>query len=128
MFYSETITYFTDLCVTVGRPPEILEPLLDMEIIAPEEAHLECDIDIGDPPARLVWYKDNKELRPGGKHEMEYGEEIATLVIRDTTTADAGTYRCEAANKLGRVETECTMVVQSKPLSLHIIIYLAKTE
>ena len=87
---------------------------MDMEIIAPEEAHLECDIDIGDPPAKLVWYKDNKEIRPGGKYTIEYGEEIATLVIRDTTTSDAGSYRCEAANKLGRVETECTMVVQSK--------------
>ena len=85
-----------------------------MEIIAPEEAHLECDIDIGDPPAKLVWYKDNKEIRPGGKYTIEYGDEIATLVIRDTTTSDAGSYRCEAANKLGRVETECTMVVQSK--------------
>ena len=85
-----------------------------MEIIAPEEAHLECDIDIGDPPAKLVWYKDNKEIRPGGKYTIEYGDEIATLVIRDTTTSDAGSYRCEAANKLGRVETECSMVVQSK--------------
>ena len=46
----------------VGRPPEILEPLLDMEIIAPEEAHLECDIDIGDPPSKIIWYKDSKEV------------------------------------------------------------------
>ena len=50
--------------LAAGRPPEILEPLLDMEIIAPEEAHLECDIDLGDPPAKLIWYKDNKEVRP----------------------------------------------------------------
>ncbi len=85
-----------------------------MEIIAPEEAHLECDIDLGDPEAKLIWYKDNKEVRPSAKHTLDYMDEVAALMIRETSTADAGTYRCEAANRLGRVETECRMVVQGE--------------
>ena len=114
------------MCVyLVGRPPEILEPLLDMEVVAPEEAHLEFDVDLGDPQAALHWFKDDKELRAGKKHDIGYQDEVAALVVKDTTAKDAGWYRCEAANRLGRVETHCTLVVQSKASCL--ILFLTVT-
>ena len=85
---------------------------MDMEVISPEEAHLECDLTLGDPHASLHWYKDNKQLTPNTKYDTLYQDEIATLVIRDTKVVDRGWYRCEAINKIGRVETECTVIVQ----------------
>ncbi len=45
---------------------------------------------------------------------FQYRDEIATLVIKQTSSTDAGWYRMEAANKLGRVETQCNLVVKSK--------------
>lgn len=100
--------------VSVGNPPEILEPLLDMLVVAPEEAHLECDIAPGDPPAEIHWYKENKEIYRTKRMSMSYHKELASLVIPKTDVRDGGWYRCEAVNRLGRVETQCTLVVQSK--------------
>ncbi len=56
------------------------------------------------------------QVRPSAKFTLDYMDEVAALMIKDTTMLDAGVYRCEAANKLGRVETECRMVVQSEYL------------
>ena len=83
-----------------------------MEIVSPEEAHLECDLTLGDPKASLHWYKDNRELSSDKKYDSHYQDEVATLVIKNTEVADKGLYRCEAINKIGRVETECTVIVQ----------------
>ena len=100
--------------VTVGKAPKVLEPLLDMEVVAKEEVHLECDVDPGDPKATLHWYKENKEIYDSSKYVMAYKDKVATLVIKDSNINDSGWYRCEAANKVGRVETRCTLIVQSK--------------
>ena len=108
------VTVIFILTIAVGSPPEIIEPLLDMLVVAPEEAHLECDIFPGDPPAKLQWYKNDRELRSGKKYDISYLDEVAALEIHETDAKDSGWYRCEAANKLGRVETHCTLIVQCK--------------
>ena len=41
--------------VTVGEPPMLLEPLQDTTVIAPGDAILECDIDVGEPEAEIKW-------------------------------------------------------------------------
>ena len=46
---------------------------------------------------------------------MSYAGREASLVINNTEQADAGRYRCEADNRVARVETEATLTVQSKP-------------
>lgn len=43
---------------------------------------------------------------------MSYKGELAVLEIPKTEFNDGGWYRCEAVNKLGRVETQGTLVVQ----------------
>ena len=44
------------LNLTVGVPPQILEPLSDTVVKAPKDAILECDIDVGEPEAEIKWY------------------------------------------------------------------------
>ena len=46
---------------------------------------------------------------------MSYEDEVSTLTIDKLEPADDNTYRCEAANKLGKVETQCTLTVHGKP-------------
>ena len=102
--------------VIIGSPPKILEDLMDMLVVTPEEAHLECDIDLGDPKATLHWYKESKEVYDSKKYSISYKNETATLHIKETSVTDSGWYRCEAENKLGRVQTECTLTVESAPI------------
>ena len=40
---------------SVGEPPELLSPLTDQTVVAPNEALMSCDIRHGDPPADIKW-------------------------------------------------------------------------
>ncbi len=79
MFLVPKLTFNLDFpfvfCL-VGRPPEILEPLLDTEVVSPAEANLECDVDLGDPASNIVWYKDNKEIRPSNKWTLKVSNKV----------------------------------------------------
>ena len=99
---------------SVGAAPEIVEPLTDQLVVTPDDAILECDISPGDPPAVIHWYKDNKEIYSNKKYAMSYQDEVAELVVSSTDIKDGGWYRCEAVNKLGRVETQCSVIVESE--------------
>lgn len=59
-------------------------------------------------------YKGTKTIKKSPKYEMSYEDDVAALVIHKTEPADAGLYQCEAANVLGRVQTEGTLAVHSK--------------
>ena len=50
----------------------------------------------------------------GSRYEMSYSDDVAELVIKQTEPGDAGKYRCEAANALGRVESTGKLTVHSK--------------
>ena len=96
----------------VGVPPAVIEPLHNTVIVTPDSAVLRCDIADGTPAADVTWYKDARPLRPGRKYSITYKADTAELEISDPTPADSGQYRCEATNKLGAVETDCSLVVQ----------------
>ncbi len=103
-------------CTSVGSPPEVIEHLTDSTVIAPESAVLEARIKPGDPRATISWYKGPKEVYDGGRCEMTYSSDMAVLVINDAEMADAGKYKCEAYNKVGRVDTTANLTVYSKYL------------
>jgi len=90
----------------------VIEPLADKSAKAQKETTLECKIAGGEPTASIHWFKDNKELYEGKKYHLTYAKDVATLRIADSAVNDSGTYRCEAANKLGRVHTECKLTVE----------------
>lgn len=99
---------------SVGTAPEVEEDLEDTLGNASEDIVLQCTILQGDPKAEFHWYKAAKEIYTDKRHKISYSNDVAELVIKGCTLADAGTYSCEAANKIGRVSTECKVVVTSK--------------
>ncbi|XP_023933258.1 titin isoform X1 [Lingula anatina] len=99
----------------VGTAPELLSPMSDVTAVMPEKAALSCDISLGEPEAEITWFKDNKEIKSGKKYEISYAEEVAALVILETDLKDSGQYRCEVANKIGKVTTQAKLTVQAKP-------------
>ena len=106
------------MCMTVGSGPEVDEDLEDVTATASQEAVLECTILPGDPPAKISWYKEAKEIYPGKRYQISYVDDVAKLVIKGVELGDAGLYRCEAVNKIGRVSTECGLTVNSKSCQL----------
>ena len=82
--------------------------------MAPKDAILECDIDVGEPEAEIKWYKGKKEVKKSPKYEMSYEDEVAALVIHKTEPDDAGVYSIQAQNPLGQVKSEGNLAIHSK--------------
>ena len=102
------------MCVTVGDAPEVVEGLEDTIVVAPEDAVLSCEITPGNPKAAIHWYKEAKEIYKNKKYLMSYSDNVAELTVKNLEPSDAAAYRCEAVNKIGRVETQCVLTIQSK--------------
>ena len=101
-------------CIVVGDPPKVTDPMKDLIMVAPKQAVMECGIDPGTPVAEIRWFKDAKEVHDGVKYEMNYTDNVAELVVKDTEPSDTAKYRCEAANVIGRVETSANLTINSK--------------
>jgi len=91
-------------------------------VLAAERAVLSCRISAGDPAAEVQWYRDGKALAKGKRHELTRDGDTAALTIASVETADSATYRCEAANKLGKVSTECRMTVHSTSSVANLVV------
>ena len=92
----------------------MLDKFKDLTIVSPKEAVFECRVELGEPQAKVRCFKDDKEIYSGQKYvTVVRGDEIR-LVIRDTEPEDAGSYRLEASNRLGTVETEAKLKINSK--------------
>ena len=55
--------------------------------------------------------KKGRDIFEGDRHQMSYEDAEAILTIKNVTAADAGDYKCYAANKLGHVETTGPLLV-----------------
>jgi len=80
---------------------------------SPREAVFQCRVDVGQPAARVRCFRDGRELVDSGKYSTVVRGDEVRLVVRDTELADEGSYRCEAANKLGSVDTTARLIVKS---------------
>ena len=98
----------------MGTKPKVTAALKDAKVTAPKEVTLKAEISPGEPRAAIHWYKDAKEIYASRKHTMKYTENVAELTIHTTELNDSATYRCEADNKVGRVETQGTLTVMGK--------------
>ena len=99
-----------------GTAPKVIEPLADTTSKAETETVLRCKIDGGEPAASIHWYKDSKELYEGKRYRLSYSQDVATLRFADSVVADSGSYCCEAVNKLARVNTDCNLTIECKPV------------
>ena len=75
----------------------------------------ECHIKRGDPPATIEWTKEGRAISNGDRYSISSKDDTAVLVISDTILKDAGTYMCQASNKLGKATTQCMLTVNMPP-------------
>jgi len=93
-----------------------------------EKVILSCQINLGNPPAEVHWYRSGKickmfsEIDNSDKYEMTSDADRMSLIIAVSEVTDSATYRCEAVNKYGKVRTECRLVVLRMFVSLLALI------
>jgi hypothetical protein len=86
----------------------------DVTVVSPAEAVLDCDMEPGTPEAEVRWYKGGSQITPSDKYEMTYKDKMAELKIKNSEPKDAATYKCEASNIIGTVDTSAKVTVHGK--------------
>lgn len=97
--------------VVVKVPPQVLVPPGSRAVTVAEKVILSCSVG-GDPAPQILWIKNN--------HPVEFSDRIkqldnGSLVIYDSTSSDAGEYKCVATNDAGSSEGVAMLTVRMPP-------------
>ena len=117
-----------DVCLQRLLSVRALHKMTDSEEVAMVGAtqHFECQV-IGYPLPTVTWYKDDTEITRNPRYNITFDEDhgVITLVIRNVTAVDEGSYLCRAENSEGVASTASYLVVKGKSgcqrnISIHV--------
>nr|XP_033194935.1 obscurin isoform X7 [Bombus vancouverensis nearcticus] len=95
--------------------PKLCSEARNSEVSAGGSAMLELQIR-GYPKPDIKWSKNGEEIVAGGRYKYLWeDEESMSLVIKNVTAKDAGTYTIKAKNELGEDTTQIELIVKSAP-------------
>lgn len=87
--------------------------VLNTTIVPGNRELLEVEVD-GNPKPFVEWYLDGKLVADSRTLRTYFDGRVAFLKIYGAHEERQGQYLCRASNKLGAVETRCTVIVQRK--------------
>ncbi|XP_061607734.1 roundabout homolog 1-like isoform X4 [Phyllopteryx taeniolatus] len=96
--------------LTVLERPTFLKRPSSAVVLADGSAEFHCAVQ-GDPVPTVRWRKEDSEL-PQGRYEIL---EDHTLIVRQVTSSDEGSYTCVVENMVGKSETSATLTVHVPP-------------
>lgn len=80
------------------------------DVIIGESSVVECKKS-GTPIPQIRWYKDGDLIMPSDRHYFTQEDQL--LIIFKTTEKDAGIYKCEMENSLGKISASMKLTVRS---------------
>ncbi|XP_055077076.1 obscurin [Periophthalmus magnuspinnatus] len=86
------------------KPVHIFRDLLNVKAVPGEDAELSCEIT--KPDVTIHWLKNGRLLRPSPKYLMSVENNMARLLVTNTTIKDSGEYCCEADGVATRAKLE----------------------
>ncbi|KAM3602154.1 uncharacterized protein V6R79_025158 [Siganus canaliculatus] len=96
--------------LTVLERPTFIKRPSSLVVLADESVEFHCVVQ-GDPVPTVRWRKDDSDL-PKGRFEIL---EDHTLIIRQVTSSDEGSYTCVVENMVGKSESSGTLTVHVPP-------------
>ncbi|EDO49556.1 predicted protein, partial [Nematostella vectensis] len=110
------VTCRGDLKVTEKMfPPEITRPERTEKIVLLEKEELVINVTIlGNPRPDVKWFKDGKPIRQSSRLNIRPRGDTYTLNIHTTEPEDAGSYTCEAQNKMGTSSTTIDVQIEGE--------------
>ncbi|XP_028276718.1 roundabout homolog 1-like [Parambassis ranga] len=91
--------------MVLERPTFVKRPS-SVVVLADESVEFHCVVQ-GDPVPTVRWRKDDSDL-PKGRFEIL---EDHTLIVRQVTSSDEGSYTCMVENMVGKSEASATLTV-----------------
>ncbi|XP_010780327.1 roundabout homolog 1-like [Notothenia coriiceps] len=92
--------------LTVLERPTFVKRPSSVVALAEESVEFHCAVQ-GDPVPTVRWRKDDSDL-PKGRSEIQ---EDHTLIVRQVTYSDVGSYTCVVENMVGKSESSATLTV-----------------
>ncbi|XP_033834158.1 roundabout homolog 1-like isoform X1 [Periophthalmus magnuspinnatus] len=92
--------------LTVLERPTFVKRPNNVVVLADESVEFQCVVQ-GDPVPTVRWRKDDSDL-PKGRFEIL---EDHTLIVRQVTSLDEGSYTCVVENMVGKSEASATLTV-----------------
>ncbi|KAM6907079.1 roundabout homolog 1-like isoform 1-T1 [Xenentodon cancila] len=96
--------------LTVLERPTFVKRPSSVVVLADESVEFHCVVQ-GDPVPTVRWRRDDADL-PKGRFEIL---EDHTLIVRQATSSDEGSYTCVVENMVGKSEASATLTVHVPP-------------
>ncbi|XP_009992568.1 PREDICTED: myosin-binding protein H [Chaetura pelagica] len=93
------------------EPPKFTQPLTDRTTTRGYNTHLFCSVR-GFPQPKIIWMKNQMEIREDPKYIAMTEQGICSLEIRKPNPFDGGIYTCKAVNPLGEASVDCRLDVK----------------
>ena len=65
----------------------------------------------GLPVPSVKWFKDGREVKPSPDFRFDHDGSNASMVVKQSISADTGIYECVAQNVAGEARTKCRVTI-----------------
>ncbi|XP_073526769.1 myosin-binding protein H-like [Phyllobates terribilis] len=96
---------------TLAEAPKFTQPLNDRTTTNGYTTKLYCSVR-GSPKPKVVWMKNQMEIREDPKFRSLVNQGVCSLEIRKPCAFDGGVYTCKAVNSLGEATVDCKLCVK----------------
>lgn len=111
---SLNLIVFSLFNILVGNAPEMLRKLKPIKCLTGDVLEFVCEIDLGTPTADVTWERQGRTIRPNERVFSAISGHQVVLTIKNCSLEDVGTYTVRASNKLGTVESQADLTINSR--------------
>ena len=114
---NEAGSSFSTASLDVTNAPVFIGDLLPKTAMAIENQPYSLQVQAqGIPPPDVVFFKDDDEIKGSDTLAIQKTDKSHSLLFKNATTTDKGTYKVVASNTAGQVEAECLLDVMTSPV------------
>ena len=106
-------------CFAIARAghrqkPVLQEITLPRKLVENQTIRLNCDLLQGSRPIRFDWYFNDAPVKENDRLQITYRDDMSSLMIKELSIEQLGSYKCVAANEHGRDQQTVAIYVNSK--------------